>query len=116
MIKRNLYLCFVGLLLTSQAFAHAMLENSVPANKSVLFMAPKAIELQFGHITKLTKLTLVYSGQEIPLNIDLSATPSKSFSIPLPSLRSGNYQVKWSSLASDGHAMTGNFTFSFDKH
>ena len=101
-----------SLLFAGHALAHAMLESSSPANHAVLNAAPKTINLEFGHPTKLTKLKLLSSGQETPLTVDLSAPASTTFSLPLPALKPGTYQVKWSTLSADGHAMTGSLSFT----
>lgn len=105
-----------GLLFDVQALAHAMLESTSPENHAVLSAAPKTINLKFGHATKLTKLKLLSAGQEIPIAIDLSAPASTTFSIPLPALKPGSYQVKWGSLSGDGHAMSGSLSFTLSGH
>jgi methionine-rich copper-binding protein CopC len=101
-----------GLLVAGSTLAHAMLESSSPANHATLSTAPKAIDLVFGHPTRLTKLKLLNAGQEIPVTIDPSAPASSTFSIPLPALKPGSYQVKWGTLSGDGHVMTGSLSFT----
>ena len=111
-MKRKFLLLVASLLFAGHAFAHAMLESSTPANHAVLGIAPKTIDLKFGHATKLTKLKLLSAGQETPLKVDLSAPASTTFSLPLPALKPGIYKVKWGTLSGDGHAMTGSLSFT----
>lgn len=105
-------LCMTSLLLPGQAMAHAMLEKSVPANNSTLTSAPKSIELAFGHPTILTKLKVLQGESEIPVKFENGTTANTSYSIPLPDLKPGVYQVKWATLSGDGHAMSGSFKFT----
>ena len=93
-----------------------MLESSAPVNHAVLSTAPKTITLVFGHSTKLTQLKLLGDGKEIPVTTDPAAPSAKTFSIPLPALKPAVYQVKWSALANDGHAMTGSLDFTVSDH
>ena len=99
-----------------QVFAHAALESSSPANKALLNTAPKTLELKFGHPTKLTKLKLSSGEQDIPVTLDTAAPAAKNYTIALPELKPGAYQVKWGSLSADGHAVTGDFTFTISGH
>ena len=99
-------------LFSGVAYGHAMLENSSPANHAVLNVAPKSIDLTFGHPTKLVALKLVKGSDSIPLTIDTSAPASKTFSIALPALVPGQYQASWSTIALDGHPMKGILSFT----
>ena len=94
-----------------QAFAHSELKSSRPKAGETL-SAPKALNLDFDHPTRLTKLRLTSGGKEVPLVMDPSTGTAKSFAIPVPPLVPGEYQVRWSTLGSDGHVMTGNFSFT----
>jgi methionine-rich copper-binding protein CopC len=94
------------------SMAHAMLEKSSPANGATVKPAPKTIDLVFGHPTRLTRFKLVSGAQEIPVTFDTTAAATTRFSIAVPALLPGNYQVSWSSLSSDGHAMTGKLSFT----
>jgi len=117
-LKRNLLsatgiLCLV---FTMPVFAHAMLEGTSPADKAVLKVSPKTIDFKFGHPTKLTNVKLISASQEKYLPVNVSAPNSTTFSVPLPDLIPGSYKVNWGSLSGDGHAVTGNFTFTISGH
>ena len=117
-VKRILLFCvgFFGLIFSIQIFAHAMLESTSPADKSVLKSSPKSLNFNFGHNTKLVKVKLIGTDLEKSLPVDISSPNSKTFSVPLPTLKPGSYQVNWSSLSGDGHAVTGIFTFTISGH
>jgi methionine-rich copper-binding protein CopC len=104
--------CVISLAFCTQALAHAMLKNSTPQNLAILSSSPKTIDLKFGHETKLTSIKLSNSKENIPIAFDRNASASTSFSVPVPLLTPNVYKVKWGTLSSDGHAMTGSFTFT----
>ena len=101
-----------SLLLAGQAYGHAMLEHSSPENNAVLNVTPKSIDLTFGHPTKLVLFKLMKGKDVVPVTVDTTAAASKTFSIPLPVLTSGQYQATWSTLSADGHPMKGVISFT----
>jgi methionine-rich copper-binding protein CopC len=112
---KNIWLlinCLISFTFSSQVLAHAMLKSSLPQNQAILSSSPKTIDLKFGHETKLTSIKLSNSKENIPIKIDRNASASNSFSVPVPTLTPDIYKVKWATLSSDGHAMTGSFTFT----
>ncbi len=112
---KNIWLiinCLISFTFSSQVFAHAMLKSSLPQNQAILSSSPKTIDLKFGHETKLTSIKLSNSKKSIPITFDRNASASTSFSVPVPALNPDVYKVKWGTLSSDGHAMTGSFTFT----
>jgi methionine-rich copper-binding protein CopC len=115
-IKRFLLVTSTAsLLIAGQAYGHAMLKNSSPANNAVLSVAPKSIDLTFGHPTKLVMLKLLKDKDVIPVTVDTSAADSKTFSIPIPALTQGQYQATWSTLSADGHPMKGVISFTISE-
>ncbi|MFZ6772380.1 copper resistance CopC family protein [Undibacterium sp. SXout7W] len=96
---------------SGQATAHAMLENTSPANNVVLSTAPKAIHLNFAHPTKLVMLKLQNGQDAIPLKVE-SGQSAKNFAVVLPALTSGKYLATWSTLSDDGHPMKGSISFT----
>jgi methionine-rich copper-binding protein CopC len=104
--------CLISFTFSSQVLAHAMLKSTLPQNQAILGSSPKTIDLKFGHETKLTSIKLSNSKENIPIKIDRNASESNSFSVSVPTLGPDIYKVKWATLSSDGHAMTGNFTFT----
>jgi methionine-rich copper-binding protein CopC len=112
---KNIWLlinCLICITISPQVLAHAMLKSSLPQNQAILSSSPKTIDLKFGHETKLTSIKLSNSKENIPITFDRNASVSTSFSVPVPVLNPDVYKVKWGTLSSDGHAMTGSFTFT----
>lgn len=97
------------------AQAHAKLETSLPAAASTLDSAPKVIRLQFNEALEPAFSTVKLSdatNADIALpTIALDKSDPKAIVATLPPLRSGEYQVRWTTMAHDGHKSKGSFTF-----
>lgn len=85
---------------------------SIPADDAVLTQAPSAIALTFDHPVVLTKVELHGPGHtDIALAFTAQANAAASYSIPLPAIGSGAYEIHWTA-SSDGHAMEGVIHFA----
>lgn len=85
---------------------------SVPADDAVLAAAPAALSLTFEHAVVLTEVQVHGPGHTaIPIAFTASGAATTSYSIPLPALSSGAYEVHWSGTG-DGHAMQGTLHFT----
>ena len=85
---------------------------SVPADDAVLAAAPTALSLTFEHAIVLAEVQLHGPGHTaIPIAFTASGAAASSYSIPLPTLSSGAYEVHWSGTG-DGHAMEGTLHFT----
>ena len=85
---------------------------SVPADDSVLAAAPSALSLTFEHAVVLTEVELHGPGHSaIPVAFTASPAAATSYSIALPALSSGAYEVHWSGTG-DGHTMEGTLPFT----
>ena len=85
---------------------------SVPADDAVLAAAPPALSLTFEHAVVLSAVQLHGPGHTaIPVAFTASASAVTTYSIPLPALSSGAYEVHWSGTG-DGHAMEGTLHFT----
>lgn len=97
------------------AFAHAKLQVSQPAASSELASSPKEIRLQFNERLEpaFSNIQLVDAKDALmPLpKIEFDkAEPSTMFAA-VPPLRPGQYRVRWSVMAHDGHKVKGEFAF-----
>lgn len=98
--------------LAQETHGHSGEVVSVPADDSVLATAPSALSLTFEHAVLLTEVELHGPGHTaIPLAFAAPATATATYSIPLPALSSGAYEVHWSGTG-DGHAMEGTLHFT----
>lgn len=107
----------VLLFLTSYNFcwAHAIVVDSNPREGAVLKRAPDRIQLRFNvKIEKaLTRVTLTKGNkQAIALpQADFNQGAPERLEVPLPPLEPGNYMLRYSVLAADGHATQGVLRF-----
>lgn len=98
------------------AFAQEHRENaevvSVPADDAVLAAAPSNLSLTFEHAVVLTQVQLHGPGEtSIPVTFTAQSAAQASYSIPLPALAAGAYEVHWNAIG-DGQAMEGNLHFT----
>ncbi len=85
---------------------------SVPADDAVLAAAPAALSLSFEHAVVLTEIQVHGPGHTaIPVTFTAATAAASTYSIPLPALSSGAYEVHWRATG-DGHAMEGTLHFT----
>ncbi len=86
--------------------------QSVPADDAVLAAAPSALSLTFEHAVVLTQVQLHGPGHTaIPMTFSPPRAATTSYSIPLPALSAGAYEVHWTATG-DEHAMEGTLHFT----
>lgn len=110
---RQILLSLVFLCFASNAFAHAKLEQSIPAANAMLDTAPPELILEFDKPLMLMKLTLTdkMNGKAVNVNFAASSKTEKTHKLPLPKLANGHYSVNWAAMGKDGHNMNGEFEF-----
>lgn len=101
----------VGLLFAAPAQAHSTLASSIPADGSTV-SEPKTVTMTFTRELRLVTVRLTSDDFDEALTVDRAAPPGKSFSVPLPAVAPATYKVKWRAAATDGHFMTGVFSFT----
>jgi len=85
---------------------------SIPVDDSVLTESPPALSLSFDHAVTLTEVAVHGPGHtEVPIGFTAATSAAQSYSIPLPALSAGAYEVHWRATG-DGHEMTGTLHFS----
>jgi methionine-rich copper-binding protein CopC len=97
------------------AQAHAKIELSQPKADSELSSGPTEIRLQFNEAPEpaFSKIELVDANQvavALP-KVALDKSNNKVMRAAVPSLKPGQYQVRWSTMARDGHKTKGQFAF-----
>lgn len=98
---------------TSNVFAHVGLVSATPAINASVVSQPKNITLNFGGEVMLMNVKLLDAQRrDIPLNYQVSHDLKKSFEVAVPKLKKGKYTVAWSTMGSDGHNMSGEYTFN----
>jgi methionine-rich copper-binding protein CopC len=108
-----IFTLFITLILGANSYAHTGLKSSVPNNNAMLVGSPEVIKLKFMAKVNLVKFEVVskISGYRVEVNFIPSVTASATFSVAVPELAIGDYQVNWGLLGGDGHQITGSFEF-----
>jgi len=108
-----------GLLLMSwplTSAAHAHLEKSIPDKDSTLTVPPQSVQLWFsedvqGEWSKI-EVTDADGNRVDKKVITGNDEDHKLLKMELNGLKSGTYNVNWSTLSHDGHRSKGKFSFS----
>jgi copper resistance protein C len=111
----------VSLLQTGQAFAHAHLKTSDPAQNAVVTQAPAQITLKFSEDLELSMSKLEVkdstSGNVVSIGKVSDGGQGKSTIQvalnPLKKMKS-KYQVNWKAVSSDTHRTQGTYEFTYD--
>jgi methionine-rich copper-binding protein CopC len=101
------------LVVVPAAAAHSLLLGSVPAARSAI-PAPPLVELRFNNRIekRLSSIALVGAGgARIVATVQPDGPPDR-LRASLPALPPGDYRVDWRVLSTDGHVVTGTFTFT----
>ena len=97
----------------SSAFAHVKLESATPAINASVASQPKNITLNFGEKVMLMNVKLLDAQRkDIPLNYKITHDMKKSFEVTVPKLKKGKYTVVWTTMGTDGHNMSGEYSFT----
>jgi methionine-rich copper-binding protein CopC len=102
------------LLCTAPALAHSLLLESTPAPNSTIDASPRELRLRFNNRIekRLSRLRLVDdrgAARDLPVAEDGAAD---WLTAGLPAVTPGVYRVEWQVLSTDGHVVTGRFTFT----
>lgn len=85
---------------------------SIPADDAVLSEAPRELSLTFEHPVILQRVVVHGPGHvDIPANFTASAASAANYTIPLPQLATGAYEVHWNATG-EGHDMEGTLHFT----
>jgi methionine-rich copper-binding protein CopC len=112
----RLALLLAGVLLHASAapvLAHSLLLESSPAAHAVLATAPAHVELRFNNRVekRLSRVTLVGArGERLPATTLTDGAPDR-LRAQLPPIPPGEYRLEWRVLSTDGHIVTGTYTF-----
>ena len=114
-MKTSLWFATAALVLAAAgADAHAHLKGSVPAEGSVVNVAPANIVLKFSEAAKLTAFTLQKDGGAEQKLAPPPSAASAEISVPTPKLEPGKYVVSYRVVSDDNHVMSGKLQFTID--
>jgi methionine-rich copper-binding protein CopC len=113
---RRLLLLIVALAVLAapaQAFAHATLLDPSPEYRERLTAGPAAVVLRFDQaVMAFPDSIVVRSGEGRVLSDEaVSGVDALAVLVPVRSLARGAYTVRWHVLSSDGHPISGVYTF-----
>jgi methionine-rich copper-binding protein CopC len=115
-LKLTALVAFSGFVFHGTAFAHATLEQAVPAVGSTVAVAPKEIRLKYseGVEAKLCKVTVTGGKGAVQSGSAHTESGDKAtLIVSLPgSLGAGTYKVKWRVVSVDTHRSEGSFSFT----
>ena len=109
-----LALCASMLLGVSQAWAEAKLVSADPAPNSAV-ASPMLIQLHFSEAIdkKSSSVGLADAGGDAIATMPMGAKDAKSLALmPNQQLAAGKYTVSWTAASTDGHKVTGRFSFT----
>jgi len=112
MFKTILTLLFI--FYANISFSHSQLTDILPKNNIVYTKKPSKIELTFRSKVKLIKIDLNRKSGEtknIKLNLNSYKERTKKFTLPMPNITSGKYEIFWRALSPDGHIIKGKSVF-----
>ncbi len=104
----------LALLFTVSVLAHTALKDAVPADGTLVKVAPAHIDLLFNGPVRLIKLELMGVGHEMPTSFEASAEAMASFRLETPGMHPGAFTVNWAVIGADGHTVTNSYSFTVD--
>lgn len=104
--------CMLMILPALPTQAHVHLHESTPADGSTLKAPPPKLQLVFSEAAHLTALSIRGSAESAPHKLaPLPQETAAKFSVDLPSLAPGKYQIEWRALSPDHHIASGTVRF-----
>ncbi|MBF4994028.1 copper resistance protein CopC [Arthrobacter gandavensis] len=101
------------LFLAAPAHAHDELVSSNPADGAVLDAAPSEIELVFSsELMDLGNQVIVEDSAGNNVAESEPVLTRETLTLAVPALDAGDYNVNWRAVSSDGHPITGTFSFT----
>jgi len=101
----------LALVFPAQAFAHATLEHTTPGFRERLASSPALVTLTFDQYVKLLPGSLQLFSAKHALPVKRVWSDGLTLKAAVPRLPTGPYTVRWLALSSDGHVVSGVFTF-----
>jgi copper transport protein len=99
------------LIFPAQALAHATLEHASPGFRERLASSPPVVTLTFDQSVELLPGSLQLFSAKHPVLLKRVWSDGLTLKAAVPRLSQGPYTVRWHALSSDGHVVSGIFTF-----
>lgn len=100
-----------------QAFGHAALTSSSPANGTTVKVLPAFVKITFSEpIGSVTSVRLLDAkGKDHVVTAGLNPRNAAQVMAKTKASAVGTYTAKWAIVSDDGHKITGTFTFKVKK-
>ncbi len=103
--------------IAGEAFAHAHLKSSTPAENAVVTTSPTELDLTFSEGLNLKFSSATVTGADKAAvatdKAKLATGDNTTLVIPISKpLSAGGYTVNWQVLSTDGHKTKGSYTFT----
>ena len=97
----------------ASAFAHAAVKSTDPSYRERLARSPATVLIRFDQSVTTVPNAIVVVGEKgnVVSGAAFSAGNGRDVVVPVRRLPKGAYTVRWHVLSSDGHAVSGLFTF-----
>jgi methionine-rich copper-binding protein CopC len=94
--------------------AHSVLIDSTPGNAQAV-PAAEVLELTYNEPVRMLRLALVdEANNEVDFGFAPNASAQPTLSYALPTLAPGDYAVNYTLIGTDGHTVSGSYTFTVD--
>lgn len=108
-----LLMAMLLVLVSNLSVAHTPLKSSSPSDGAVIAHSPQQITLTFREPVILAKAELTTNGNStVDTGFKAGVEKLASYSITLPELTNGQYQLNWVAIGADTHKIEGKLTFS----
>ena len=111
--KVVLFLLFIFVLFSNQAFAHTSLEDSTPKDGEVITEPIQELTLLFEtKVEETSSINVLNSNGESVALGNFVIEDGEMWATFLQPLENGDYKVEWKIIGADGHPIEGEFSFS----
>ena len=110
----KIFLSFLFILIPTLSYSHSQLIEILPKNNIIYTKNLTEIKLKFRSKVKLVKIDLINisnNSKKIKLDFASFKKRSNAFTIPIPKINTGKYNISWRALSPDGHIIKGRSKF-----
>eukprot|EP00820_Chromera_velia_P001569 Cvel_2813.t1-p1 / transcript=Cvel_2813.t1 / gene=Cvel_2813 / organism=Chromera_velia_CCMP2878 / gene_product=hypothetical protein / transcript_product=hypothetical protein / location=Cvel_scaffold113:34216-34572(-) / protein_length=119 / sequence_SO=supercontig / SO=protein_coding / is_pseudo=false len=115
MMKQAMMAVLIAGLLIGAAWAHGETRMTTPADGATLDSAPETIELRFAEPSRVLNVQMAHraGGANHTAKLDLpTRAPVETLVLEPDFMGPGAYRFSYRALGTDGHVMTGSFSFT----
>lgn len=112
-LKLTLGAFLMASLVTPTAMAHTKVQSATLEDGGVYQTMPDVFDLVFAQKVGLATFSLKNSeGKAVVVDFTPPKSREVKFSIPMPELKSGFYEMTWRAVSKDGHIVKGSLSFT----